>query len=312
MTSDQASPPARPAKRSLARRLTWQFVRIVVGVYLGLAMVLAGCQTHFIFPGAATQGRADSMVRPIDGGEVLQLRARAGERVAALFGTALAPDGRPLADSSHRPTIIFFYGNGMCLADCTGDWMKWRRRGFNVIVPDYIGYGMSGGKPSEQGVYATADACFDALLQRNDIDPQRIVPLGWSLGGAAAVHLASTRKVPCLVLVSAFTSMDAMAHHIFPYLPTSLFLRHHFKNEQKLRCITAPVFIAHGTRDSIVPFDMSNQNAKACAGPVTKYDVPGGDHNDVFDVGGAPMRDAIASFIDAHAGAASTMRGQGM
>ena len=68
----------------------------------------------------------------------------------------------------------------MCMADCCGEFSHFRKRGFNMIVPDFIGYGMSGGNPSEQGVYATADAAFDYLVDRDDIDKQKIIPFGWS------------------------------------------------------------------------------------------------------------------------------------
>jgi fermentation-respiration switch protein FrsA (DUF1100 family) len=95
--------------------------------------------------------------------------------------------------------------------------------------------------------------------------------------------------------------MADMGRSFFPYLPTSLVLKHHFENETKLREIRVPIFIGHGHRDRIVPFDMSTKLAAAAGGPVTKYDVNDGDHNDVFDVGGAAMLDAIAGFIEEHA-----------
>lgn len=271
----------------------------MLGAYLGLAIVLGAFQTYLIFPGASTQGRADAVVGPIDGGEILTLTAKTGEKVTALFGRALLADGTLRPDASERPTILFFYGNGMCLADCTGDFMKLRRRGFNMMVPDFIGYGMSGGKPSEKGVYATADACFDHLLQRGDIDPAQITPMGWSLGASAAIHLAATRQVPRLVIVSAFTSVVDMGRRLFPYLPTSLLLKHRFENLSKMREIKVPVFIAHGSRDQIVPFDMSQSLAASAGGPVTKHDVIDGDHNDVFDAGGIELANAIAAFIAA-------------
>jgi fermentation-respiration switch protein FrsA (DUF1100 family) len=275
-----------------------RLLRIALGVYLGLIILLAAFQTYFIFPGAATQGRKDVIVHDFDGGRVVMLTARTGEQVATLFGHALTPDGHPHPDAAHRPTIIYFYGNGMCMADCCGEFAHFRRRGFNVIVAEYIGYGMSSGKPSEQAVYATADACFDFLLQQSDIDKEKIVPFGWSLGSAAAVYLASTRHTPALVTVSAFTSVTEMARHLFPYLPTSLILRHHFDNESKLRAIRAPVFIGHGTHDSIVPFFMSKKLAEAAGGKVTQFDVEDGDHNNVFDVGGEEFHDAITRFIE--------------
>jgi uncharacterized protein len=203
--------------------------------------------------------------------------------------------------------LIYFYGNAMCIAAAVegGEFQEFRRRGFNVMVPDYLGYGSSGGKPSEAGVYATADACFEHLEQRGDVDPDKIVPLGLSLGGGAAFYLAAMRKeVPCVVTISAFTSVDAMARRMFPFMPTGAILKHHFDNETKIRTIRKPVFLAHGTRDGIIPFAMSNKLAAAAmagGSKVVKHDVIDGDHNDVFDIGGTALFDAIASFIDDHA-----------
>ena len=283
------------------KRWSWRLARIVAAVYLGLALVLSFFQNQLIFPGAATQGHPDAIVRPTGGAELVQLKAKTGEPIAALFGPALTADGRPHPHAPSRPTILYFYGNGMCMADCEGEFAKLRRRGFNVMVPDFIGYGMSAGKPSEAGVYATADAAFDHLLSRSDLDPRLIIPFGWSLGSAAAIHLASTRAVPCLVTVSGFTSMADMAKSLFPYMPTSLLLRHHFENDRKLHDIRVPIFISHGKRDRIVPFEMSAKLAAVAGGPVTSYDVDAGDHNDVFDVGGVAMFDAIAAFIESNA-----------
>ena len=264
--------------------------------------MLASFQSSLIFPGAATQGRPEAIVAPIDGGEIITLTAPYGAKprdtITALFGRALTRFGAPHPEASLRPTLLYFYGNGMCLADCVDDFRALRRRGFNLMVAEYLGYGMSGGKPSEQGVYATADTCFDHLLTRGDIDPKRIVPIGWSIGAAAAIHLASTRPVPRLVVISAFTSMADLAHRLFPFLPTSRLLVYRFDNEQKLRGVKAPIFIAHGTRDGIIPFEMSRRLAAAAAGPVVQHDVNGGDHNDVFDVGGTALAEAIDRFVN--------------
>ncbi len=276
-------------------------LRIAALVYVGLCIVLAVFQTAIIFPGAATQGRADCVVRRFQGSELVELKTTDGEKVVALFGPAMTATGTAHPDAKNRPTLLYFYGNGMCMADCEGEFLKFRQRGFNVMVPDFLGYGMSGGKPSESGVYATADACFDHLLSRDDIDRKKIVPTGWSLGASAAIHLASARKVPALVAISAFTSMSDMARWHYPLVPAKLFLHHHFENEQKIRSVRCPVFIAHGTRDGIIPFAMSNRLAEAAAGKVTKYDVTDGDHNDIYDVGGTGLLDAIERFVNENA-----------
>jgi fermentation-respiration switch protein FrsA (DUF1100 family) len=297
---------AKAPRNSKFKRWAWRLARIPIIAYLGLAVVLSLLQTQLIFPGAATQGQAEAIVDPATlDAELVTLKTPGGEKVVALFGRALDETGRPHPQASSRPTLLYFYGNGMCMADCEIEFRQLRRRGFNVMVPDYLGYGRSGGKPSEAGVYATADACFDHLKQRGDVDPNKIVPTGWSLGGGAAFHLATTRsEVPCVVTVSAFTSVDAMARKVFPFLPTGMMLKHHFDNESKARSFKKPVFIAHGTHDGIIPFEMSNQlaaAARAGGSTVVKYDVQSGDHNDVWDVGGASLLDAIEQFVNEHA-----------
>jgi len=91
-----------------------------------------------------------------------------------------------------------------------------------------------------------------------------------------------------------------------------MILKHHFDNESNLKKFGKPVFLAHGTRDGIVPFAMSQKLADAAAAggaKVIKYDVPGGDHNDIYDIGGDALLDAITQFVDAHAANAAG-RGQ--
>ena len=137
--------------------------------------------------------------------------------------------------SEHWPTIIYFYGNGACMAYSTDVFEHFRRLGANVIIPDFEGYGMSGGKPSEAGCYAAADVAYKYLLSRDDVDSKYIVAIGWSLGAAVAIDLASRRHVAGLVTVSAFTSLRDMAQQFISWLPMSLILKYRFDNEKESR-----------------------------------------------------------------------------
>ncbi|CAN1337909.1 Alpha/beta hydrolase domain-containing protein WAV2 [Linum perenne] len=64
----------------------------------------------------------------------------------------------------------------------------------NVFMLSYRGYGASDGIPSQQGITKDAQAAFDHLCQRSDIDTSRIVVFGRSLGGAVGALL--TRNNP--------------------------------------------------------------------------------------------------------------------
>lgn len=294
----EPSPPVNaPPARRRGLRITWRILRSILLIYLGVCLVLSMMQTMMIFPGAISQGTPASVVRPDPSRELLELTTPDGERVAACFGQALTIDGRPHPDAKSKPTILYFYGNGMCMADAIGEFNKLRRLGNNVIVCDYLGYGMSSGKPSEAGCYASAEAVWEHVINRPDIDKNKIVPMGWSLGAGCAIELASKKPVAGLAIFSPFTSVADMARRVMPFFPTSLLLRHRFDNLAKLPNVKCPILIMHGTRDAIIPFEMSQRLAQAAGERAEFHPVEGADHNDVFDVGGEEMFETIGRFV---------------
>jgi uncharacterized protein len=292
-TGGGASGPQPRRRRWIIRLIGYPLL-----IYVGIAIFFFTIQTRMIFPGAETQGSPGAVVRPTPGEELVELTTTPGDRVVALFGKALAPDGSPLADSSTCPTILYFYGNAMCLRDASEEFGKFRRLGANVLIPDYVGYGMSGGKPGETGCRETAEAALAYLRSRKDLDQGRVVIAGWSLGGAVALDLASRHRVAGVATFCTFTRMADMARMVVPFLPSSLLLRHRFDNLSKIAQIDCPVLIGHGRRDSIIPFAMADRLAKAAKGPVTRVTIDEAGHNDFFQSGGERIRTALRRFID--------------
>ena len=291
---ESAQPP--PGRR-LPRWLRLP-IRVIVMVYLGLTVVLATFQSQMIFPGQASQGRPEAVVVPGPGLELVRLETAAGDRVVALFGAAEDPEGKPLADAPARPTLLFFYGNGNCLADMADLHASFRRLGVNVLIPEYVGYGMSGGTAGEPGCYATADAALAHLKARKDVDPKRFVVGGWSLGSAVAIDLARREPMAGVMAFSGFTSMVDMARKNFPILPSGLLLRHRFESESKLRHIRCPALIGHGRLDRLIPYAMADRLAAAAKGPVTRFEVEKADHGDFFDIGRAQVLGEMQRFLD--------------
>jgi uncharacterized protein len=296
--SSPAAPPPLPTPAVRRWRRTRRVTRFLLVLYLGVVLVFSAFQTRLIFPGMASQGQAWAVVRPGPDAELVTLATAGGDRVVALFGRALSPEGRPLADAAARPTLLYFYGNGSCLRYSLEEFAAFRRLGANVLIPEYVGYGMSGGSAGEAGCAATADAAYGHLRTRPDVDPERIVVAGWSLGAANAVDLAARRPVAGLVTMSAFTSMGDMAHALYPWLPARTFLRHRFESERKIAGITAPTLIIHGRLDRLIPFAMADRLAAAAGGAITRLAVDDGDHNDLFAVGGDRILEALGRFLD--------------
>jgi hypothetical protein len=272
-------------------------VRLAVLLYLCCCLLLYFFQNWLIFPGAYVHGRHAATVQPERGREVLTMHTPDGRPVAAIFGPALQSDGSARDDAATCPTILYLYGNGDCIRTSLGIIHAFRRMGCNVLCPEYIGYPMSGGKPGEAAVYATADAAWAWLQDRPGVDRHKIVIVGRSLGGGPAIDLAARQRPAGLATFSAFTSMDEMARKVMPIFPTRLFLAAHFPNERKIAGVRCPIFLAHGTRDSLVPFPMMGRLAAHARAPVTLRAISGADHNDIYQVGGHAMLEQLAEFI---------------
>ncbi len=313
MTNDQAAPAEEPSRehrfgrvrndrtrRSGLRRIAMRIARAVLVIYLGVVILLYSFQTRVIFPGASTQGEPFAQIRPRRDTELVKLETARGERVVALFGPATTSDGRPVTEPASRPTIIFFYGNAMCLSYAEQEFDRFRRLGLNVLIPEYVGYGMSGGSPSERGCQATAEAACDYLISTRKVDPKTIISAGWSLGGAVAIDLASRRQVGGVIAFSTFTSGVEMARRILPFVPVSLLLRHRFDSLQKIAKISCPILIGHGGRDPVIPFAMGKKLAAATGGPVSTLWIDEAEHNDFFEVGGRRLDEAIRRFVEEH------------
>jgi uncharacterized protein len=264
--------------------------------------VVSLLETQVLFPGSLTQGQPDDVVRPAAGCDLITLHAPDGTKIVALFGKSAT------LRAAARPALLYFYGNGASMEFSRDVFNRFRSLGFNVIMADYEGYGMSGGTPSEPGCYAAADAAYDYLLTRNDVDHTRIVATGWSLGAAVAIDLARRRPVAGLVTFSAFTNIDDMSQSLANGLPLGILLSSRFDNLAKIGSVACPILMFHGSRDPLVPPAMLDRLAAAARSKVTKFRVEGAEHNDIFQRGGDSLYERVKSFVDGLSGVTPTTR----
>jgi pimeloyl-ACP methyl ester carboxylesterase len=282
------------------RRFAWRALRLLLITYALVLLLMFLFQTQLIFPGARTQGTSDAAIRPGAGEALVPLQAADGTALMGLFCEAELPPG---AAVQPRPTVLHFYGNGECMAGATFASDRFRAMGCHVMLVDYAGYGLSSGKPSEQGCYAAAEAAYHYVLTRPDVDKSRLISAGWSLGGTVAVELAHRHrndKTFCaLMTFSSFTSVVDVASHIYPFLPVSLIIQHRFPAGEKMRDLSLPYFNGHGRRDNIIPFAQSDALIRAYGNPrnITRYISDKASHNDFFDEDALRLDSEIASFL---------------
>ena len=115
--------------------------------------------------------------------------------------------------------MVCFHGNAGDRSTRTGWYRLLNALDVDVLAVDYHGYGDSDGTISETALESDCDAAWDYAVTQLDRRPGDIVIVGTSLGGAAAIYLASKQSEAgtppaALVTVATFSSMvDAGSSH---------------------------------------------------------------------------------------------------
>lgn len=87
-----------------------------------------------------------------------------------------------------KGTLLHLHGNGGNLASHLGGAWWLPEQGYQVLMLDYRGYGLSEGAPSLPAVYQDIDAAFAWLERAPEVQGKPLFVLGQSLGGALAAH----------------------------------------------------------------------------------------------------------------------------
>lgn len=203
-----------------------------------------------------------------------------------------------LVKAGNAPTIIFAHGNAGTMSERVMKVKFFHDLGLNVLIFDYRGYGKSQGHPTEEGVYQDAQAVYDYLQTRTDIDRSRIIAYGASLGGVVAIDLASKRKLAGLVVESSITSAHDMARRLYPSLP-SWMMSVKFDSLSKVGKITVPKLFLYSRQDEVVPFSMGHKLYEVAANPKSFIEISGG-HNDGVFITDPSVREEFRKFLETY------------
>src|SRR2546430_2659005 len=190
--------------------------------------------------------------------------------------------------SPSSPALLWFYGNGENIASIWPIVHEFQPPGAALLVVDYPGYGGSGGRATEAGMYGAADVAYAALASRPEVDPHRIYAYGRSLGTAAATYTATHHPVAGVILESPFTNAADMARHAYRIFP-SVIVRLSLDNLGRIKQVRCPVLLFHGTADRLVPLEMGMRGAAAAAGPGRAGAPPGAGAQHRDTTRGAPQ-----------------------
>lgn len=197
----------------------------------------------------------------------------------------------------HATAVLVCNGNGGDRSMRAALAAALNRMGLSVLLFDYRGYGGNPGRPSEEGLAADARAAQAWLAAQPDVDPQRMVYFGESLGAAVAVGLALRRPPAALVLRSPFTSLADVAAVHYPWLPARRLLLDRYPSIERIASVSAPLLVIAGDRDGIVPESLSRRLHDAAGEPKHYVVVRGAGHNDPALLDGRLMLDEMGRFL---------------
>lgn len=253
--------------------------------YAALCLAVWSGQRRLLFP-APTVGEEPRM----DDATLTRVTAPSGRTVFALH----VPPAKKGA-----VTVVHFHGNGEELAQLTPLAWSFKRAGLGFFAVEYPGYGLAKGyAPSEEALYADAEAALWHLHNGLGVASPDVVLQGQSLGSGVAVEMARRGHGARLVLISPFTSIPDMAAARLPVLPVRWLIKDRFDNLAKAPALALPVLVVHGTDDELIPFGMGQRLAKAFP-TATLYGVHGAHHNDLFVRDGRIIVDRIVEFATA-------------
>ena len=269
----------KTAKKFLAgefslRRFMTSLLLIPLFVYLGLLVFAYFYADKVIFQPQISSYK--------DNEQILKLETSDGEKISARF----------YENPNAAHTILFSHGNAEDIGDTDFFMREFQQNGFSVLAYDYRGYGTSEGTPSEEKVYRDIDAAYNYLTGKMKISPEKIVLYGRSLGGAAAIDLASRKPVGALIVESTFVS----AFRVLTKIQLTPFDK--FTSLKKIKKVNCPILIIHGRRDRTIPFWHGEKLFAGASEPKFSLWLDEADHNDIFSVGGKAFIQAIRDFTD--------------
>ncbi len=144
--------------------------------------------------------------------------------------------------------LLYFGGNAESIQFQREHYAQWFPD-HTVYLLAYRGYGASEGKPTESVLKGDALALYDQVAPNHD----GVDLLGRSVGAGIALHVAASRTIGRLALITPYDSMVAVARRHYPIFPVQWLLRERFDTTADAARVDAPTLLLIARHDRIIP-----------------------------------------------------------
>ena len=206
--------------------------------------------------------------------------------------------------SAPKGWILHFHGNGGRACDRLGIAHELLELGYHVVLAEYPGYADDTPLPSTEKILRSSEQAFD-YVQTHNPDKLPVILFGESLGTGPATYLASKNleNVKALILQTPFTSLGDVGQAHYFYLPVKLLIRDDFKAYEWARHVLIPVFVFHGNKDEVIPFNIGKEQVANFKDHLVTFKIiEGAHHNDLLEYSGKDIWKQIDQFIENNKG----------
>jgi len=229
-----------PTKYSKFKKALRILTFSLVGIYVISATTLYFYQDKLIFKGWKLDKDFQCQI-----GTEIKISGEDGNQLSCLYVNQKNPKG----------IIIYFHGNRGNLKRCTYQAQQFLVPNYDLIMPDYRGYGNSEGEiESQDQLFNDAQAIYDYV--KNKFDEKDITLVGYSLGTGVVSYLAEHNNPSALYLVAPYKSLIDVKDDLGIPVPDFL-VKFPLETYKRIKNINCPIYIFHCPSDQLLPYDSS-------------------------------------------------------
>ncbi len=187
------------------------------------------------------------------------------------------------------PLVIFFTGNAQNSSNTMYYYyesgkMKDVFGGYNLMIVDYPGYGMSKGKPSDDSMFVASNYVFEYAANMQEVDKDKIVIMGYSIGTGVATYCASKNAASGLILVAPYDKALSLYNDSVNsfYGPMESLAKYRFDSISYAKDVQEPTLIFTSKADEVINYKHSLNLAEKFPELKDVVILEGVDHNGYF------------------------------
>lgn len=212
------------------------------------------------------------------------------------------------SDGPKKANIIFVHGNAQNITAHIASVAWLTKKGFDVFLFDYRGYGLSQGSTNIDGVISDTMDAIEYGSARSLKENKPVFVLGQSLGASLSIYAVANSPVKktlkSLIVVDAFAdyhqiTQETLSKSWFSWLfqwPLSLMINNDYSPLEVVAKISpTPIVILHSPDDEVISYRHGKSLYKKAKKPKSFVKVVG-KHNDILLL--QRNRDKLMQYLD--------------